>query len=259
MRSRPSLLEGAVAGRPARARPRSAPWASAASQASSTGSRPVDEAADRPDDGVVLPLLAPACGSSRSRPGPAGRPSRYCVALGQQQLEVDLDGVGRGLQVGVDRRPPRRVAGRRPDAAGAVGPASARRRRASALGRRAAARRRAPGRRRLVAASAVVGHFAVLVVDDLGVDHLVVRRLAGGVAGAGAAAARAAPSAAAGLVQLLGEGLAGRHQGLGGVADGLDVAAAERLLEVGRGLSSTAAFSSPEILSPCSLSSFSVW
>src|SRR5262245_27871581 len=72
----------------------------------------------------------------------------------------------------------------------------------------------------------------LLVVDDLGVDDLVVLGLAGtGPGVAGVAAGRGALGRCS-LVQLLGEALAGRHQGVGGVADGLDVAAAEGRAQV---------------------------
>src|SRR5690606_31910121 len=86
---------------------------------------------------------------------------------------------------------------------------------------------RSIGRRRWVGLSA--GRSLLVLVDDLGVDHLVIRRLAG--TGAGAAAGRGALGGR-GLVELLGEALAGGHQGVGGVADRLDVAARQRALEV---------------------------
>jgi hypothetical protein len=60
------------------------------------------------------------------------------------------------------------------------------------------------------------------------------------------------------LVELLGELLAGVHQSLGGGAHGLDVVTAQADLRSASG-SSTDWRSSAEILSPCSLSSFSVW
>src|SRR5262245_34048056 len=89
-------------------------------------------------------------------------------------------------------------------------------------------------RHRLRAGAMPWGSRLLLVVDDLGVDDVVVRGLAGtgpGTVTTGAAARRRALGRRS-LVQLLGEALAGRHQGVGGVADGLYVAAAERGAQV---------------------------
>src|SRR4051794_5160576 len=76
---------------------------------------------------------------------------------------------------------------------------------------------------------------AVAVVDDLGVDDLVVidrSRAAGGAILAGGRSACCVGVAGRGLVELLAERLAGVHQRLAGLSDGADVVAVERLLEV---------------------------